>query len=86
MAAGDVNSLARQEPIKRVGELDLRHQGLLTDTYLFLATKPKAEWPWSPKQSFTAGVQPDGNVCRAEFNKCKSRRRDVPKRLKSHQS
>ena len=33
-----------------------------------LATEPKAEWPWSPKQSFTAGVQPDGNVCRAELN------------------
>ena len=31
-----------------------------------LTTEPKAEWPWSPKQSFTAGVQPDGNVCRAE--------------------
>ena len=24
--------------------------------------------PWSPTQSFTAGVQPDGNVCRAELN------------------
>lgn len=23
---------------------------------------------WSPKQSFTAGVKPDGNVCRAELN------------------
>ena len=34
----------------------------------FLATEPKAEWPWSPKQSFTAGVQPDGNVCLAELN------------------
>ena len=33
-----------------------------------LATEPKAEWPWSPKQSFTAGVQPDGNVCLAELN------------------
>ena len=33
-----------------------------------LATEPKAEWPWSPKQSFTAGVQPDGNVCRAELD------------------
>ena len=33
-----------------------------------LATEPKAEWPWSPKQSFTAGHRPDGNVCRAELN------------------
>ena len=33
-----------------------------------LATEPKAEWPWSPKQSFTAGYKPDGNVCRAELN------------------
>ena len=36
-----------------------------------LATEPKAEWPWSPKQSFTAGVQPDGNVCRAELDEVK---------------
>ena len=34
-----------------------------------LATEPKAEWPWSPKQSFTVGVQPDGNVCRAKLDK-----------------
>ena len=33
-----------------------------------LATEPKAEWPWSPKQSFTAGDKPDGNVCRAELD------------------
>ena len=33
-----------------------------------LATEPMAEWPWSPKQSFTAGGKPDGNVCRAELN------------------
>ena len=33
-----------------------------------LATEPKAEWPLSPKQSFTAGGQPDGNVCRAELD------------------
>ena len=33
-AAEDVNSLARLEPMRRVGELDLRQQGLLTDTYL----------------------------------------------------
>lgn len=30
------------------------------------ATEPKAEELWSPKQSFTADVQPDGNVCQAE--------------------
>ena len=28
----------------------------------------KAEWPWSPEQSFTAGYKPDGNVCRAELD------------------
>ena len=33
-----------------------------------LATEPKTEWPWSPKQSFTAGGKPDGNVCRAELD------------------
>ena len=33
------------------------------------ATEPKAESLWSPKQSFTAGVQPDGNVCRAELDR-----------------
>ena len=33
-----------------------------------MATEPKAEWPWSPKQSFTAGGKPDGNVCRAELD------------------
>ena len=33
-----------------------------------LATEPKAEWPWSPKQSFTVGHRPDGNVCRAELD------------------
>ena len=30
--AADVNSLARLERMNRVGELDLRQQGLLTDT------------------------------------------------------
>ena len=34
----------------------------------YLAAEPKAEWPWSPKQSFTAGDKPDGNVCRAELD------------------
>ena len=34
-----------------------------------LATEPKAQWPWSPKQSFTAGRKPDGNVCRAELDR-----------------
>ena len=33
-----------------------------------LATEPKAELPWSSKQSFTADVQPEGNVCRAELD------------------
>ena len=37
-------------------------------TIVCMATEPKAEWPWSPKQSFTAGVKPDGNVCRAELD------------------
>ena len=32
-AAEDVNSLARLEPMGRVGELDLQQQELLTDTY-----------------------------------------------------
>ena len=36
-----------------------------------LATEPKAKWPWSPKQSFTAGVKPDGTVCRAELDRVK---------------
>ena len=35
-AAEDVNSLARLEPMDKVGELDLRKQGLLTDTALLL--------------------------------------------------
>ena len=37
-------------------------------TIVCMATEPKAEWPWSPKQSFTAGHRPDGNVCRAELD------------------
>lgn len=32
--ADNVHSLARLEPMRRVGELGLRQQGLLTDTYL----------------------------------------------------
>jgi len=31
-AAEDVHKLARLEPMNKVGELDLRQQGLLTDT------------------------------------------------------
>ena len=33
------------------------------------ATEPKAESLWSPRQSFTAGGQPDGNVSRAELDR-----------------
>ena len=52
----------------KVGELDLRQQGLLTDNYLSFGNVAEGGVPWSPKQSFTAGGQPDGNVCRAELN------------------
>ena len=37
-------------------------------TIVCMATEPKAEWPWSPKQTFPSGHMPDGNVCRAELN------------------
>jgi hypothetical protein len=40
-AAADVNSLARLEPMNKVGELDLRQQGLLTDTYLSLMRRER---------------------------------------------
>ena len=54
--------------MNKVGGLDATCGGQSTDTAFPFATEPKAEWPWSPKQSFTAGVQPDENVCRAELN------------------
>ena len=40
-AAEDVNSLARLEPMDKVGELDLRKQGLLTDTALLLRRRER---------------------------------------------
>jgi len=38
-AAEDVHNLARLEPINKVGELDLRQQGLLTDTAFILTAQ-----------------------------------------------
>ena len=52
----------------QVGGKDASCGGLSNAPLPLLATEPKAEWPWSPKQSFTAGGQLDGNVCRAELD------------------
>ena len=52
MAAGDVNSLARLEPMKRVGELDLRQQGLLTDTYLSFGNEAEGGVAVEPEAVF----------------------------------
>ncbi len=55
--AEDVNSLARLESMNKVGELDLRQQGLLPDAYLSfgngseggVAVEPEAVFPgWRP--------------------------------------
>ena len=54
--------------MNKVGGLDATVADNRPTPLFSLATEPKAEWPWSPKQSFTAGDMPDGNVCRAELD------------------
>ena len=71
-AAEDVNSLARLEPMGRVGELDLRQRGLLTDTYLSfgngaeggVAVEPEAVfhgWPQAGRECLPGGTQWSGS-------------------------
>lgn len=68
LAATEVNSLARLEPIDQVGELALRQQDLFTDTYLSfcngaeggVAVEPDAvfhDWRLARRECLPGGTQ-----------------------------
>ena len=65
--ADNGHSLARLEPMDQVGGKADTCGGLSTDTAFLVGDGAEGVVAvvWSPKQSFTAGGKPDGNVCRA---------------------
>ena len=69
--ADNVHSLARLKPMNQVGGKADTCGGLSTDTAFLFGNGAEGVVAvvWSPKQSFTAGVQPNGNVCLAELDR-----------------